>query len=238
MKRSFVVLVLIAALGGVAAAQSAPGEAPAEPPPPPPAPEPTPPPPPPPTHHAMMMAPEEGQPDRPEGTSFAIGVGYEFMTSLETPNIVSVRVRLPTGLQLEPIVRVSNQSTTTQMTPNPSTSTSVTELALGTLVRFPMIKKGRTDFELVGNALVDTNKTHPDAPNSDTRTTTFAIGWGIGIGFWLTHHWQLSFTATNPLFSYAKTSMDTGPGTSTSTSVTDFGLVFDPQVALMIHLYN
>lgn len=238
MKRTLVLVSLV--IARFAAAQPAPGPEAGEPPPPaptPPPPAPTPPPPPPPMHHVLDAQPMAG-PDRPDGLSFAIGVGYEFMTSLETPNIISVRLRLPTGLTFEPLFKVENDSTTTQTTPAPSATTSTTELAIGSLVRYPVIRHGRADFEILGEALIDTQKVDPDGPNNDSRTTTLSLSWGIGIGFWLTQHWQLSFTATNPLISYVKNSQDEGAGMTQSTSTTDFGLVFDPTVAVMIHLYN
>ena len=241
MKLSTLACALLVSLGGVAVAQPTPPPegTPDQPAPPPPPPPPAPPPPAPPPMHHHMDDMAEPTPDRPEGLAFGIGVGYQFNTSLETPNIVSVRVRMPSsGITLEPLVKIANDSTTSQTTPNPSTTDSTTELALGTAVRFPVIRRGRTDFEFVGVGVIDTVKNNPEGPNNDRRTTTFAVGWGIGIGYWITHHWQLSLTATNPLFSYAKTSTDNGPGMTNSTSETDIGVVFDPVVSLMIHLYN
>ena len=204
--------------------------------PPPPPPPPTPPPAPMPHH--MMMEPVAHEVERPEGLAFAIGVGYEFKTSLETPNIVSVRIRLPTGLTFEPLFIVKNSSTDMQMQPNPTISTSQTELAVGSLVRYPMIMHGRVDLDLLGSLVIDTVKVNPDGPDNDTRTTTLDAGWGLGLGFWISRHWVLTFNATNSLFSYSKVSMQTGPSTSDNTTKTALGLVFDPAVGLMIHLYN
>src|SRR5438876_732375 len=59
---------------------------------------PTPPTPPPPPPHVEHAADSEQY--APTELTFAIGVGYEFKTSLETPNIVSARVRFPSGLTL------------------------------------------------------------------------------------------------------------------------------------------
>jgi len=240
--RSTVVLLAGLAAARVAAAQpnqaqpppppvDTPPGTPEPPPPPPPTPPPTPPPPP------KVEAPA-AEHERPEGLSFAIGTGYEFKTSLETPNIVSARVRFASGLTLEPVVVVRNQSQDMQSQPAPTVSTTTTELAVGSLVRFPLIKHGRTDFELIGSAIVDTVKVNPDGPDNDSSTTTFDVSWGIGIGFWITHHWNVSFTATNTLITYSNMSQQTGPSTSDTTKSTTFGLVFDPTIALMIHLYN
>ena len=77
----------------LASAQPAPGGPPA------PAGEPVAAPPPPPPMNAPA---EEADTGRPTELSIAIGVGYAFPTSLQTPNITSVRLRLPSGLTLEP----------------------------------------------------------------------------------------------------------------------------------------
>jgi hypothetical protein len=197
-----------------------------------------PPPPPPPT--PMPPAHVEHEPDEIAGRelSFAIGFGYQFKTNLETPNIVSASVRLPSGLTFEPILVVRNTSDTTQNQPASTMTTTTTELALGTLVRLPMIRHRHTEFQLLGIAAFDTTKTHPEVPDSDTRASSVDLGWGIGVALWITRHWQLTFDATNPILAYTSTSTQTGPTTEDKKSTTDFGLVFDPTVTVMIHLYN
>lgn len=239
--RSFA-FVFVVSLVGTAAAQPSPpppvdstGQPDVNPTPPP---TPPPAPPPPPTPPPRIEQPVERDHDRPEALAVAIGVGYEFKTNLDTPNIVSVRFRLPSGLTFEPLFKVQNSSTDTQTQPNPTTSSSTTELAIGSLVRYPLAEHGKIDFELLGSLLVDTTKVNPDGPDNDTRTTTLALGWGLGIGYWITRHWELSFDAANPLFEYSKTSQQTSSTTQMTSATTEFGLVFDPTVALMIHLYN
>src|SRR5437867_568225 len=105
-------LLVLTGLGGVAIAQPGP-------PPPPPdtgggtttntttTTEPTPPPTPPhPT--TPVVQPDTGDSDRPEGLSFALGVGYTLPTSLQTPNTTTARLRLGSGLTLEPAIIISN----------------------------------------------------------------------------------------------------------------------------------
>lgn len=199
-------------------------------------PPPTPPPPPPMMHH------HEPEPETtelaPAELAFGIGFGYQFKADLQTPDIWSASVRLPSGLTFEPTVIVRNSSTTQQNQPASSMTTTTTELGLGTLVRLPVIKKGRTEFQVLGSAMLDTTKQHPDTPDSDTKSTTVGLGWGVGIGFWITRHWQLTFDAMNPILSYNSTTMQTGPQTEDKRSTSDFGLIFDPTVTAMIHLYN
>ena len=50
---------------------------------------------------AEMQPPE---PKRPQAFAVGIGIGYDFPTDLQQPNITSVRFRLPSGLTLEPRV--------------------------------------------------------------------------------------------------------------------------------------
>ena len=175
--------------------------------------------------------------DHPSELAFAIGLGYILPTSLETPNVTSVRLRLPSGLTFEPRIAFANSSQTTGMTGN-ETTTSTTELGLGALVRYPAIVHGKVDLEIVGLVDLDNTKINPDGADNDTTTTTFTIAWGLALDYWFTHHWNLSLTATNPLFSYTTTSMEMGAGVESKNSTTNVGLIFDPVVALMVHLYN
>jgi hypothetical protein len=205
----------------------------------PPPPAPTPPPPapmPPPPRHVERSADL-----RPDALTFAIGAGYALsaVTNLETPNAISTRLRLASGLTFEPELIVQNRSdTTTPPAGGMSTTDTTTTLTIGTLVRFPLIKRGRADFEIIGDTALAVVKDNPDGDNNDVTNTTFSIGWGIGIGYWLSTHWQLSFTATNPLIAFTSTDTEVGAGMDQKTSSTQVGVVYDPAVTLMIHLYN
>jgi len=240
------------ALCGVASAQPEPTPAPPPAPPPtpetaPPPPTPTPPPPvvaptppPPPPEHEIQMS--EAETDRPSDLSFAIGLGYERAAGgtfdLQTPNIASVRLRLISGLTFEPTITLSNTSNTTDPGTGMTSTESISELGLGTNVRYPVIHHHHVDFEVVGSVGIDVTKDSPPGGNMDRTTTTLGLGWGIGIGYWLSRHWQLSATATNPLFEFTNTSTETSPTETMSTSTTSVGIVFAPAISFMIHLYN
>lgn len=176
--------------------------------------------------------------ERPDEFSIAIGLGYLLPTSLETPNITSVRFRLPNGLTFEPRVVFANSGTDTD---NGTTtlSSKTTEFGIGSLVRFPLIKHGRVDFELLGALDFDTLKQDPDtdADNDATTTTTLTLSWGVAVNYWVSHHWAFSLSATNPLVSYDKVTVQMVPADQT-TSTTSFGLEFTPTVFMMVHLYN
>ena len=179
--------------------------------------------------------------ERPHDLSFAIGLGYQRAPGgsfdLQMPNVASARLRLPSGLTFEPTVTLSNTSLDTNDGTMDQTE-NITEFGIGSLVRFPVIRRGRFDFEILGELDFDITKDDPPGDDNTKTTTTFTLGWGIGIGYWISHHWQLSASATNPLVSYTKDSTDTSATTTTSTSTTSYGIVFTPTIAFMIHLYN
>jgi hypothetical protein len=177
---------------------------------------------------------------RPTDLSFGIGFGYTFSTSLETPNTVTVRVRLPGGLSFEPILRVLNTSETMNPGTGTSTTSSTTELGIAGNLLFPLWKHGRTDFSIIGQIAFDTQKATPDTTVSgtNTTTTTFGIGYGIECAFWITQHWMLSLDATNPIINYSDTDNNMAGGMDMKDTTTTVGLIHDPTVSLVIHLFN
>jgi hypothetical protein len=215
---------------GLASAQ--PATAPVEPPPPA---EPTPPPGPP-AVAAMPMPAEQPDTGRPTGMAIAIGFGYSFPTSLQTPNITSVRLRLASGLTFEPllVLATSSNDIDTGMT----VTNKQSELTLGSLVHVPLRAHRKVDFELLGDAFVSSQTTDPNGDSNNLTNITFTLGYGLGLAYWVTPHWNLSLSATNPLVSYSRTRQDTGAGADNVNTITTFGLVFSPRVALMLHLYN
>lgn len=217
-------LALSLAPAGIAAAQPAPAGPPvAEPPPP----------------TAVVTVPQvDASPEdtgRPTGLAFGIGFGYAFPTSLQTPNITSVRVRLSSGLTLEPQLALATSSSSTD---NGMTTTDrQTELSVGSLVRYPFTAHRKVDLELVGSAALSNRVLDLDGDNNNRSTTTIGIGYGVALAYWFTPHWNVSLTATNPLVSYTRIRQEAAT-VVTVNSTTTFGLVFDPQIALMLHLYD
>jgi hypothetical protein len=144
-----------------------------------------------------------------------------------------VRIRLASGLTFEPQLAIASSTDDTA-----TTSTQQTELTLGSLVRYPLRAHNKVDLEAVGNASVSNRVVDPSGDNNNRTITTLGLGYGIAIGYWFTAHWNLSLTATNSLLAFSRTRQETGIGMETTTKITTIGLVFDPQVALMIHLYD
>jgi hypothetical protein len=250
MKLVTMVFASLGLAGGLAAAQpTEPGsgttdvtpQPPPEPPQPPPQPQPPQPPPPQPHITSDPVAHDDGI--RPSELAFAIGIGYVRPVGgsidLQTPNIASARLRLISGITFEPTVAIANTSHDTNTGSGaPDTSEATTELQIGSLVRFPLIRHHHVDFEVLGSLGFDVTKLNPDGDYNTRTTTTFGLGWGIGIGYWFSPHWQLSASATNPLLEYTSSKQETGPDTSTKESTTTFAVEFDPTVTVMIHLYN
>jgi hypothetical protein len=251
MRCSSLVFVLTAGVSGIAAAQPGPppqpppadtttttttDPAPPDPTPPPPAPEPQPQP------RAMPVVQEEPvQTDRPNGFSIGLGLGYGLPTSLETPNRTSARLRLGSGLTFEPLVSIANR-TDSEEDEDPvtmDTEDKRTEFGLAVLVRIPVITHNHVDLEALATAGFTNSKVNPEGDYNSTTTNTFSIGWGVGVGYWLSRHWQLSMSVTNPLVQYAKSKQQGGMANISQTeSSTTLGVIFVPQVTAMIHLYN
>jgi len=236
-------------MGGVANAQpgaptpAEPAPPPAPEPAPPPAPPPAPTPPPAPAPPPPEMTAHQSDDNGPSELAFAIGLGYLRPAGgafdLQMPNIASARLHLPSGLEFEPTVTIANSTVTTDPGGGAaSSSESITEFGVGTLVRFPVIRHHRVDFQVVGSLQFDVTRDDPPGNDNTKTTTELDLGWGIGIGYWLGRHWQLSATATDALVSFTRTATDVTATQTTSTSTTNIGLTFDPTIFFMIHLYN
>jgi hypothetical protein len=239
------VLALTAALVEVAAAQ--PGPPPGPPPPmdttPPTDTQPVEQPPTQPEQPAAPPPPQpmvQAEPDddvRPTGLTVALGVGYGLPTSLETPNRTSLRLRLASGLTFEPTFAISN---TTENRDSGATEETdkTTVFSLVALVRVPVVTKGKVDLDVLGTLGFTSRKDNPEDDYNTVTTNSFGIGYGLGIGYWLSHHWQFSMSVTNPLVSYDQSKRQIGPGMTSKSSDTTLGLVFSPAVFMMMHLYN
>ena len=229
--------VLLAA--APAAAQTPPDEGGA----PPPNPNPTPPPPPPtppPPPHAEPTAPMMAEPagDMPSELAVGIGIGYVFPTSLETPNIATVRVRLPNRITIEPGLVLTSSSTKTDDGMGNAPETKTSEVGLSATVRYPIVTHHRFELELVGGLRADRTSTTPPTADMNTTTTTVDLDWGLAVGYWFSRHFQLSLTAANPLVTHTSTAQEMGPNLTETTTTTTFGLVFDPTIELMFHVYH
>ena len=174
---------------------------------------------------------------RPPEFSIGIGIGYQFPTSLETPNVASVRFRLPTGLTFEPQLALA--STTDTVDTGDPQDDKTTELAIGTLIRYPLVAHGRVDLELLGALNIQNVNNNPTEMNDDeTTTTNVTAAYGLGVTTWINRHVALSMSALNPLISFAKVRQEMGPMNVLVTSTTSFGAIFDPTVIMTVHVHH
>ncbi len=189
-----------------------------------------------PTAAAPALVDPEPDPARPNGLAFGIGLGYLLPTSLQTPNTTSVRVRLPSGITLEP--QLVFATTTDKVDTGATATNKQSEITLASIVHYPLKVHRKVDLELLGSAGLSTRRIDPNGDNNDRTITTFALGYGLGLGYWITPHWNLSLSASNPLLSYARSRQEMTADQTTVNSSTTLGLVFSPDVALMIHLFD
>ena len=227
--------------GGSVAAQPLPGdpENPNPNPTPDPVPTPTPPPPPRPVPppNPTPPPPQDTKDPRPTDLAVGIGIGYVFPTSLEAPNITSVRFRLMSGLTFEP--RAVFRRVTDTVDTGTAMDSTTTTIGIGTLLRYPLVKHGRVDFELLGAFDIQNVKQDPsDQSDDQTSTTSTALGYGLGIGVWVNRHCQISASAVNNLLVFEKQRQEMGPMNVLVTSRTTIAIEFDPTVFFMAHLYH
>ncbi|HET9483866.1 MAG TPA: hypothetical protein VFO79_07905 [Xanthomonadales bacterium] len=221
---------------------------PADPPPPPPPPttpepepEPTPAPAPtpkPPPTFVETAPPPMAEPlddRRPNGFSVGIGFGYELPDSMETPNTTSARIRLASGLTLEPVLRFQQESSKedTGMTLEDKKTT----IEAGALLRYPFKSRGRVDLVLLGGAFIENISEVPEEDDRNRSTTNFRADYGLAVEFWISQHWQISMSALNTVFRMQRVAQEMGPGTETVNTDTLFGAIYEPVITAMIHLY-
>lgn len=247
MKHLVLAIVLLSS-PGVALAQL-PGDDTATdpPPPPPPPPDPEPPPPPPTTTSSIAPAvdpepePEpmaSTRPIRPESYSVAVGLGWDFPADIQAPDVTSVRFRHPSGLTAEPMLELSKATSKVEDPLPPDTEVSSATMQFSLLGRLPIMHNGKVDLELAGGFGYGRTNVDPDGPDNDTITTSFGISYGLAVCYWFSPHLQLSATGMNPIFSTSTESEENGPGMEITTTSSGFGLVFEPNVFVMLHLYN
>ncbi|HEY4183311.1 MAG TPA: hypothetical protein VGM90_41090 [Kofleriaceae bacterium] len=185
------------------------------------------------TTTSAPAAPVDG---RPAVFSLGFGIGYTINSTVDihTPSTASVRFRLPSGLTFEPSVALAYGGQTTSPDGGNSSTDSTTTFRVGTGIRLPLLHDGKFELEGLGIASLGVVVDNPDGDNNNTTTTTIALNWGLAVNYWITQHWDFSVSGYNPLVSYSHASRD-GMG---SMSTTDIGIVWDPTLVVMMHLYH
>jgi len=240
MNRTATFALALLAIAAPAAAQPAPGDTT-----PPPADQPVEPTPPPAEPVTATVAPapaaesprvvEEPVSGRPDGFSVGLGLGYDLPADLQQPNITSVRFRLASGLTLEPFAALAYTKSSAD-DGTVETSTSTTGFEVGADVRLPQRIRGPVDLVVVAGGALGITQTNPDGDNNDRGTLFADAHWGLGLEYWVRPQWVISLTGTNPLLLYQKQKQET-PAGDTTTSQTTVGLIWEPDVVAMLHLF-
>ncbi len=187
---------------------------------------------------------------RPAPLGVGLGFGYVFerddiatparesAIDIWKPTDVSARIILTPQLMLEPRVRMEFAKTTNEAA-GVSVDSSVNTFAVGGRARYALASRGNLDLSALAGLELAYQSRDPGGPMPATSTTTvFDLEWGFGIDWYFTSNWSLSLDAVNPFFTYAGTSTDNpGMAPDTSSSTTLFGIIFDPRLFVMTHLY-
>ena len=181
---------------------------------------------------------------RPFEKSIAIGAGFTFGGAtagelLWNPNTVSARYRFASGLTIEPIAGavIANSSTKVD---SAKTTTSSTDIFLGTNVRKPLWSRSQADAIVIVGAGMESSSDSTKISGGGKTTASgmsFGANWGVGVEFFPRSHWSISFDATNPLLTFTSSNSKDAAGVKTSTSAMSLSPMFDPSVRLMSHLY-
>lgn len=172
----------------------------------------------------------------PEDTTIGIGlgVGNRALGGVTAPGIGflagssvgSVRVRLPSGLSIEPTVAMSHSDVDFG-----GERAAATTLSGGADVRFGVARRG--PVQLLGVAGVGVSTSSSDAGDATSTWTSVQASWGLAIDYWVQRHLAVSVAAKNPLV----TRSVAGNDGMASLSQTTYGLYLDPSIAMMVHLF-
>lgn len=184
---------------------------------------------------AFLALPATASAQRPGGTAVGMGAGWDLPTAVDNLNTAGVRLRLISGLTFEPRVELARASTTVDFGAGDA-ETSTTSLALVTTVRVPLASSGPLDFIILGGGGASYSSTDPEGDDNAESDTVFFLLWGLSVEYWIGPRWCFSMTATNPFLSLSK-SKEEMPGDDASTSTTAIGIIFDPDIVAMFHLF-
>ncbi|MBK9073080.1 MAG: outer membrane beta-barrel protein [Myxococcales bacterium] len=179
---------------------------------------------------------------RPAGFSIGIGVGWALapmgntQTDLTVLNTTSVRARFASGVQFEAMLRAAADSDKIDDGNDKSTDRQ-SEFALGAQLLVPVMRRPKTDLHAVGLAQLHTNKVNPDGDGNSTTMSGIGLGYGVEVQYWARKHVSLSMQASNLLLATDKTTTEQGNGLEIKVTESTYGIIWDPAVRLMFHLY-
>lgn len=178
----------------------------------------------------------ETAPERPDGFSVGVGLGWDLPSDLQLLDTASVRFRFRSGLTVEPTVTAAFAGSSFDWGDEDVEENSTSQMGLGANFRIPVKRHGPVDFLLVAGARVESLSTDPEGDENDTATDTVSIIWGLGVEYWLGPHVAISLTGTNPFAAYTN-EWEEQEGDDANTSSWAAGLIFDPDVSLLVHVF-
>lgn len=169
----------------------------------------------------------------------SIGLGIDYLlggAELDRPDGASARLRLASGLTLEPTVRLATHGQSTDSAAG-ETDDAQNEFVLGSNVRYALKSRGKVDLiAQVGGGLAFLSN-DPEGDDNNTNNLNFAIDYGLGVEYWVSSNWCLSFTATNPFLIFDDTTTEVANIDDTSQTNIDIGVIWDPVTRLSVHLF-
>jgi hypothetical protein len=188
----------------------------------------------------------------PNDKTVGVGTGWLFPTSILSPNTVSVRFRLKSGLTIEPIANASFSQSFEHThlvigdnRPHVASRNYVADLGLGVQVRKPLNRRGPVELHFLASPFIGVTDSVDNPVGAQDRvfetSTIMGIGWGLGVEYFpprFEQHWSLSMDATNPLFAFAyTTNYDQATNVRTNSTAYSLAAAFTPSVRGMVHLY-
>ena len=199
---------------------------------------------------AMPMARFVAGEGDPNDKTVGVGAGWNFPSDIFTPNTVSVRFRLKSGMTIEPIANASFSQSFVHHhvaggTGSDAARNYVANMGFGVQLRTPMKRKGPVELHMLvipGVNYTDSVNNPSGASDRQFSTTTvWSLGWGLGVEYFpqrFEQHWSFSMDATNPLFGFGySTVYDQATKERTNTTAYSLGATFNPAVRGMVHLY-
>jgi hypothetical protein len=184
------------------------------------------------------VTPAPARAPRPQTFSIGIGFGWDLPADVQLPNATSVRFRIPSGWTLEPAVALSRGESSVDDGMPPPNNLTAGRLMASLHVRKTLRTNGKADLDLVGGLTLENESSDPDGPDNTISTTSMSLVYGVAVGYWLSPHIEVTMTALNPVVVQSKRVEEVGSAApDIETTVSSFGLIFDPNVIAMVHLH-
>jgi len=180
----------------------------------------------------------------PTDTAIGVGIGIIAPAGSFAPNTASARFRVADGFAIEPNVLFGiDTGNEVVEVPDDETvnATRGLQFRLGVDGRFRLAQRDNVELMGQGGISFGTTSDTSDPEGSDNNTTntstSFGVGWGIGVNWWVHRSFCLSADVRNPLFSVSGTKATAeGVDGSQRTSNLSVDIAFLPTARMMGHV--